>query len=112
MLVFRFCRVEGCFLVQSVLDTGANCSVLSKQVFNSLDNPPPVKRKLLIHAAGENQSITAKVVGPLKIQIGKAVLNVDMAVAPIRDKVGRKGWDDHDRPLYSNNPRVENSYFS
>jgi hypothetical protein len=58
--------------VHAVVDTGAEVSVLSKQVYDELDPRPPIKQYVTMSQAGDNARMNGFVVGQEKIQLGSA----------------------------------------
>ena len=54
----------------AVVDTDAEVTIICKQLFEKLSPYPNCLREIKICAADKDQTLTAKVVGPVKVEIG------------------------------------------
>ena len=69
----------------AVVDTGAEVTIISDRVYQSLEPQPPVKRRATMHGAGREMRMDTFVTGPVNIKIGKRIYSSDVYVAPIDD---------------------------
>ncbi|XP_056011186.1 uncharacterized protein LOC130051924 [Ostrea edulis] len=73
--------------LQAVVDTGAEGSVLSTQVYEELDPKPPIKQHVTLVQAGENARMRGFIIGPVAVRLGDTEHNVDLYVAPLQDQM-------------------------
>ncbi|GFR74293.1 hypothetical protein ElyMa_002159500 [Elysia marginata] len=72
--------------LQATVDTAAEVTIIADHIFNRLQNKPPVRGQVIMHAAGREQKITAQEVGPVTIKVGKDYRSEEtIYVAPIKD---------------------------
>ena len=71
--------------VLAVVDTGADVSIISEHMYRRLKNPPHGSLEVKMHAAGENQTFTAKQIEPVNVRVGQNTLSRMLFVAPIKD---------------------------
>jgi len=69
--------------VEAIVDTAAEVTIISEEVFRSLPKRPDVVRKVKLLTAGKQQSIQGFIVGPVKLKIGSRVYKETIYVAPI-----------------------------
>jgi hypothetical protein len=72
-------------LVEAVVDTGAEVSVLGTEQCDLLENKPPVKRYITLMQAGVDARLKGFIAGPFSIQVGENIQEVDLYVAPLKD---------------------------
>ncbi|VDI20676.1 2'-phosphotransferase [Mytilus galloprovincialis] len=83
--VFRVpVKVQGrvCF---AVVDTAAEVTLISEEVYKSLKVVPPVLKEVIMHTAGRGMQMNGFIVGPTEIQLGARVMEANIYVAPISD---------------------------
>jgi hypothetical protein len=74
--------------VQAVVDTVAGVSVLSKQVYDQLDqNPPPFMQYVTMTQAGESAKMYDFIIGPVEMQLGSTANCGDLYVAQLQDQM-------------------------
>ena len=73
--------------VQAVVDTAADVTIISERLFDRLQNKPNVVKHVKMRAAGENQIILAKQIGPVSLSLGNMSLSRLLYVAPINDEM-------------------------
>ena len=67
------------------MDTGAEVSVLCKQVYEQLKvTPPPIKRHLKMMQAGVSARLRGFVAGPFDVRVERRTHKIDLYVAPSR----------------------------
>ena len=71
--------------VDATVDTAAEVTVISEDVFHSLSPRPSIIGKRHLNMAGKNQSSKAKLAGPVHIRLGPLVSQETVYVAPIKD---------------------------
>lgn len=69
--------------LQTVVDTGADVSVLSTQVYEETHPKPPIKQYVTIVQAGENVRESGLIIGPVGVRLSDGEYNVDLYVAPL-----------------------------
>ncbi|CAC5376396.1 unnamed protein product [Mytilus coruscus] len=83
--VFRVpVKVQGQSLF-AVVDTAAEVTLISEEVYKSLKAVPPVLKEVIMHTAGRGMQINGFIVGPTEIQLGARVMEANIYVAPISD---------------------------
>ena len=73
--------------LQAVVDTAADKTIISKETFNSLKIKESTLNMVKMQAAGEDQVIMAKKIGPVQIRIGNGIFYKFIYVAPILDRM-------------------------
>ena len=70
--------------VEAVVDTAAEVTIISEEVFHCMKVKPKYVRTARLRTAGLNEPvIIGKVIGPVKLKIGSRVFNETIHVAPI-----------------------------
>jgi predicted aspartyl protease len=72
-------------LMEAVVDTAAEVTIISNEVYATLDPKPPVLRESMMHAAGRGMMVKTFVVGPVDLEIGSKSYATEVYVAPIKD---------------------------
>jgi hypothetical protein len=72
-------------LMEAAVDTGAEVTFISDEVYATLDPKPPVLRETMMHAAGRGMMMKTFVVGPVDLGIGSKSYATEVYVAPIKD---------------------------
>nr|XP_022308860.1 uncharacterized protein LOC111114716 [Crassostrea virginica] len=72
-------------LLEAVVDTGAEVSVLCEQVYDQLKVKPPIKKHVIMMQAGDNASLRGFVAGPFDVGVGRHTHRMDLYVAPLKD---------------------------
>ena len=73
--------------VKAVVDTGANCTVISPVLFEKMKPKPPLVAERKLQSAAKNQTFDAKKVGPISVTLGTESMTTNVWVAPIHDEV-------------------------
>ena len=81
-----WCEIDSCPLY-AVVDTAADVTIISEQVYGQLVSKPECLKTIKMYAAGKDQSFHAKLVGPLNIKLGDSVIKTNVFVAPIFDSM-------------------------
>lgn len=69
----------------AALDTGAEVTIISDKIYESLKHKPPTKRESIIDAAGRGMKMRTVVVGPVKLKLGSKFYETEVYVASISD---------------------------
>lgn len=69
--------------VTAVVDTAAQVTIISDNVYQSLTHKPTVIRRVQLRAAGRDMAMQGLVVGPVKLKIGDSWYEENVHVAPI-----------------------------
>ena len=72
-------------MLQAVVDTAAEVTIISDHVFRELEPKPPCLKKVILHTAGRDMKMEGFVVGPVALQLGKSKFPEAVYVAPIQD---------------------------
>ena len=73
--------------LHAVVDTAADKTIISKETFNSLKIKDSTLNMVKMQAAGEDQVIMARKIGPVQIRIGNGIFYKFIYVAPILDRM-------------------------
>ena len=68
-------------LLEALVDTGTEVSVLCEQVYDLLKLKPPLKRHVKMMQAGDNASLRGFVSGPFDVRVGRRTHRMDLYVA-------------------------------
>lgn len=71
--------------VTAVVDTAAEVTIVSDELFQRMENKPPVKQRITMHAAGKGMKMDAFLCGPVVLKIGTKEYKMDIYVAQIDD---------------------------
>ena len=83
--VFRVpIKVQGQSLF-AVVDTAAEVTLISEEVYRSLKSAPPVIKEVIMNTAGRGMQMNGYIVGPVDIELGTRLMQVNVYVAPIED---------------------------
>ncbi|XP_013381256.1 uncharacterized protein LOC106152279 [Lingula anatina] len=74
-------------VVNARLDTGAEATVLSSKVYNSLKNKPAKLENCKMRLAGNNSMLNGFLIEPISMQIGSYQFAEQVYVAPIHDEM-------------------------
>ncbi|KAH3822295.1 hypothetical protein DPMN_124069 [Dreissena polymorpha] len=55
--------------VEAVVDTGADVTIISEELFNSMKRKPKVKKRVTLNATGKKMKMNGSVVGPVRMKI-------------------------------------------
>lgn len=78
--------IEG-FDTRAVLDTGAEVSIMSDEVYKQLQNPPPIIKAVKLNTAGRDMVFQSNIVGPVRLELGSKTYSINMYVGPIEDDI-------------------------
>ena len=56
--------------MKAIVDTAAQVSIISQEIFNSLKNMPDKVKDVKLLTAGKDLSMAGFIVGPIKLKIG------------------------------------------
>ena len=71
--------------VSAILDTAAEVSILSDQLFKQLNIKPKVVKKVIMHAAGRDMQMAGTKLDSVRLKIGSQEYLEPLYVAPIED---------------------------
>ena len=69
--------------METVVDTGAEVTVLDTEVYNWLQEKPPVSRPVTMMQAGDGAHLKGFIAGPFDIKAGQSAHQVNQYVAPL-----------------------------
>ncbi|KAH3801425.1 hypothetical protein DPMN_155075 [Dreissena polymorpha] len=72
-------------VIQAVVDTAAEVTLVSDRVIAQLSAKVPVLEQVLMKTAGRGLQMNGSIVGPVTIQLGDMVFKERVYVAPIED---------------------------
>lgn len=75
------------FVVQAVIDTAAEVTLVSDRVFEKIPGDIPVLEQVSVMTAGRELFMKGAIVGPIKIEIGGQSFTEKVYVAPIEDSM-------------------------
>ncbi|KAH3893570.1 hypothetical protein DPMN_017718 [Dreissena polymorpha] len=73
----------GDIVVNAVVDSASEVSIISEKVYKSMKHPPPKLRNVKLLTAGKDMSMQGFIVGPIKLKIGNCWYKEQLYVAPI-----------------------------
>ncbi|KAH3834793.1 hypothetical protein DPMN_108128 [Dreissena polymorpha] len=73
----------GDIVVNKVVDSAAEVSIISDKIYKSMKHPPPKLRDVKLLTAGRKLSMHGSIVGPVKLKIGNCWYKENLYVAPI-----------------------------
>ena len=79
-------RIQGA-PIEAVVDTGAEVSVLGRKFYDNLESKPPIKRQVTLLQAGNEAHLQKFVAGPFDLGVGQHTHQVDLYVAPLKDRM-------------------------
>jgi predicted aspartyl protease len=71
--------------ILAIVDTAAEVTIISDQVFETLGNKPKISKKVIMHAVGREMQRNGVRLVPIELDIGKKTYSESMYVAPIED---------------------------
>ena len=78
------CRINTEHVI-GVLDTAADVTVISEDIYEKMSIKPKITQQINLKAAGEDQIFGAKMTEPIRLQIGSEYMMVSVYVAKIND---------------------------
>ena len=69
------------------MDTAAGATIVLKQTYQDLPRQPACLKLVKMFAAGKEQTFVAKRIGPITLELGNEVMEVDIYIAPIVDRM-------------------------
>ena len=75
----------GDHLLRAVVDTAAEVTIMSDNIYQSLRPIPPVIKNVVLNTAGRNMKMKGMIVGPVEMTLGKNKFSEFVYVAPIDD---------------------------
>ena len=82
-----FCLV-GKIPLHAVVDTGATKTIISEEIYQKMNKPPPIVNTVKMKLAGKDQFLIAKQIGPVEIKLqNNIVIHRMVYVAPIQDQM-------------------------
>jgi hypothetical protein len=85
--LFRLSVKRGDTILEAAVDTVAELTIISSEMFQNLEHRPQVLRETTMHAAGRGMVMKTLVVDPVSLQIGSKSYATDVYVAPIKDEI-------------------------
>ena len=73
------------FTVKAAVDTAAEVSIISDNLYKKLKKKPPTLRHAVVNTAGRGMQMDTLIVGPVDLQIGSKFYRTELYVAPIED---------------------------
>ena len=73
--------------MEAVVDTGAEVTVLGKEVNNRLQEKPPVRRPVTMMQAGDGGHLKGFIAGLFDIKAGQSTHQVYQYVAPLKNSM-------------------------
>ncbi|XP_052809612.1 uncharacterized protein LOC128238077 [Mya arenaria] len=73
--------------ITAVVDTAAEVSLISFELFESLDPKPKTIMRVKMYTAGKGLIMNGLIVGPVKLKLGSLVIEENIYVSPIRDQM-------------------------
>ena len=73
--------------ITAVIDSAAECTIISDRVYQSLHNKPAKLRDVKLMTAGRQLAIDGFVVGPVKLKIGTQWYSENVCIAPIEKEM-------------------------
>ncbi|VDI74776.1 Hypothetical predicted protein [Mytilus galloprovincialis] len=73
--------------VAAVVDTAAQVTLISEEMYKSLKEPPPILKEVVMNTAGKGLQMNGFVAGPFYIKLGNQEFTWDIYVAPIGDQM-------------------------
>ena len=75
--------------LEAVVDTGAEVTVLGTEVYDRLQEKPPVRRRVTMLQAGDSARLKGFIADPFDVKAGQNVRNYqeDLYVAPVKDSM-------------------------
>ncbi len=70
-------------VVDAVVDTAAEATIISDTVYHSLSKKPPKIKDVTLHTAGRQMSMQGFIAGPVRLKIGSRWYEEQVYVAPI-----------------------------
>lgn len=80
---YRVTVIVGGTPVDAIVDTGADVTIISEEVFDKMVCKPKLIRRVILNAAGKKMRMSGRVVGPVKLKIGSKTYEENIHVAPI-----------------------------
>jgi len=85
--MFRIPVSVGGETVKAVIDTAAEVTIISDQLYDSLGKKPTIMKRVILNTAGREMRMKGFVVGPVQLCIGNKTFNENVYVAPIEDQM-------------------------
>ena len=73
--------------VAAVVDTAAQVTLISEEMYKGLKEPPPILKEVVMNTAGKGLQMNGFVAGPFYIKLGNQEFTWDIYVAPIGDQM-------------------------
>lgn len=67
------------------MDTAAEVTLISEEVYRSLKSAPPILREVIMNTAGKGMQMNRYFVGPVNLGLGSKLIQSNLYVAPIQD---------------------------
>jgi len=77
-------EVQGMQL-QAVVDTAAQVTLVSEEIYKSLDPAPPIRKEVVMNTAGKGMQMNGYIAGPFQVVLGTHLFTVEIYVAPIEE---------------------------
>jgi hypothetical protein len=67
--------------LQAVVDTAAQVTLVSEELYKSLDPAPPIRKEVVMNTAGKGMQMNGYIAGPFQVVLGKHLFSVEIYVA-------------------------------
>lgn len=71
--------------VLAIADTAAEVTLISEELDQGLEYPPPIVSETAMNTAGKGMQMNGYIVGPVSIKLGSQTFTSNVNVAPIFD---------------------------
>ena len=85
--ILRLSLKVGNKFLEAAVDTAAEVTIISDEVYKTLEPRPEVLKETTMHAAGRGMVMKTLVVGPVYVEIGSKSYATEVYVAPIKDEM-------------------------
>lgn len=69
--------------VLAIVDTAAKVTLISEELYQGLENSPPIISETVMNTAGKGMQMNDYIVGPVSIKLGSQTFTTNVYVAPI-----------------------------
>jgi hypothetical protein len=72
-------------IASAIVDTAAEATLISEELYQSLENPPPITSETVMNTAGKGMQMNGFIVGPVSIRVRSQTFTTNVYVASIFD---------------------------
>jgi len=73
--------------VRAVVDTAAQVTLISEELYKSLVEPPKIIKEVVMNTAGKGLQMNGFIAGPFRVELGEQTFSINIYVAPIGDEM-------------------------